>query len=126
MKRPQIQQTILLSFRINEFSKYLYIPFEVDEIIVNNSHQVFLDNLISIRNMFINSNLFGIGIEPIPLQTYDFQAGEYNMVKPTSIIFNQPTPINGSYNFSFIIKNRLNEIIDLDVEKNIEMVFIKY
>jgi hypothetical protein len=124
MKRPQIQQTILLSFLAGEFNKYIYLPFEVDEIIINNGHQIFTNN---IRFMTINSNLFGIGSDPIPIDTFDFLNGYYGNTKQTSIQFTNTTPINGSYNFSFVCKDINHNIISPSaLEVKLEFTFIKY
>lgn len=123
-QRPKIQQTILLSFLEGEFNKYIYLPFEVDEIIINNGHQIFTNN---IRFMSINSNLFGIGSDPIPIDTFDFLYGYYGNTKQTSIQFTNTTPINGSYNFSFVCKDKNHNIISpSDLEVKLEFTFIKY
>lgn len=122
--RPQIQQTILLNFLAGEFNKYIYLPFEVDEIIVRNGHEIFTND---IRFMFINSNLFGIGGDPIPIDTFDYLNGYYGNVKETSIQFTNTTPINGSYNFSFVCKDVNHNIIsNTDLEVKLEFTFIRY
>lgn len=124
MKRPRIQQTMLLTFLAGQFDKYIYLPFEVDEIIINNGHQIFTNN---VRFMTINSNLFGIGGDPIPIDTFDYLNGYYGDVKSTSIQFTNTTPINGSYNFSFICKDISHNIVsNTDLEIKLELTFIKY
>ena len=112
---------MLLSFN-GDFNKYLYLPFEVDEIIVNNGHQILTNN---VRFMTVNSNLFGIGGDPIPIDTFDYLNGEYGDVKSTSIQFSNTTPINGSYNFRFVCKDNDHNIITPS-EIKLELIFIKY
>jgi hypothetical protein len=100
-----ISKTKLLKFPINQYTGVIdnnvtiYMPFEVDEIIVD--YGIGLES--SISNLQVKSNLFKTNMgDGIAMLNSRFNLeGDYYSSNKTHFTFNASTPINGSYNFVF-------------------------
>ena len=97
-----ITKTKLLVFKPSDNGyATIYIPFEVDEIIVE--HGSLIDTNI-VGPVIVQSSLFnplGIGSSSALITTVDLAIGLMHVSNKTHFIFKNPTPITGSYKFLF-------------------------
>lgn len=121
-----IQKTKVLYFNLDTNGLtirdvMINIPFEVDEISVENGVQI-TSNILN--NFNLQSNLFnptGIGSNEVMMFYHQSVDGEFGNVNKTNFKFKNRKEINGSYNFSF--KDFANNVYLTNIEARIIITF---
>jgi len=124
-----ISKTKLLNFNIDNISGLtirdimINIPFEVNQIIVENGFQ---STYNTVNSFSVESNLFTpkCKVEPCLLFYYNSVQGIFGLVNKTVFTFKNKMPINGSYNFVFKDISS-NTFLD-DIEPKIIITFKQF
>ena len=116
-----ITKTKLLVFKpTDNGNATIYIPFEVDEIIIEHGSLV-SEN--SISNIVVQSSLWNYNYATI--NTLELSIGAYYMPNQTTFKFKNTTPINGTYKFLFLNPFDLSSIASTE-EIRLIITFKKY
>lgn len=122
-----IQKTKILYFNLDTTTGLtirdvmINIPFEVDEITIENGVQI---TSTILNNFNVQSNLFnatGIGSSEAMLFYYQSVDGEFGNVNKTTFRFKNRKEINGCYNFIF--KDYGNNVYLTNIEARIIITF---
>lgn len=124
-----ISKTKLLKFNLDTISGLtirdimIDIPFEVNQIVVENGFQ---STYNTINSFSVESNLFNntpTYANNVSLFYYNSVQGVFGLVNKTSFKFKTKIPINGAYNFVF--KDISSNTFLTDIEAKIIITFIQ-